>query len=329
MIMGTTRDRSLRSLVLASSLGTGACTLPQTDIGAFSPSSSDGSSASSSAPTTDGTMDASTSSVASTSTASTSTATGSPTDDGEDASASSTGCGFVCDPTGAPIDECVVGQDDCPDGSKCVWYSASPGQPRRDAAKCIPVTGDVPPFHACSLPNGIGADLTDDCDASSFCLEVYGSADHGFCAPFSSDGTCDEYPGSEFATENGSTFPMSCLYFECNPLVPDACPDGMQCTLYPAFLYGSLMCWFDVEVTPTPVGTACDYGGCGGGAPCLPAEYVPGCTHERCCTQWCDLGSPSCDDPEASCELYPAWNYTQTPGLEALGACIIPGAFDE
>lgn len=232
--------------------------------------------------------------------------------------------GFVCPPdAGDPIPQCDPLAQDCPIGQKCVWY-AEPGElRRRGASRCIAVVGDRKPFEACSLPNGVWSDITDDCGADSYCLNAVEVTDHGFCAPYPKPGTtdCEHLPGTSYATENGSIFPHACLFYPCNPLVPATCPDGLRCTHYPSWLYGSLHC---LELPDDePVGASCDYEECGPGKLCLPAEYVPGCGEERCCTEWCDLAAPGCSDPAASCDPLAV---NELPGFETLGACVVPGS---
>lgn len=238
-------------------------------------------------------------------------------------------CPFICEPDLGPIpDTCDVVDQDCPAGQKCVWY-APPGGLRRDAARCIEVTGAGEPFDPCTLPTGIGLEITDDCGPESFCLEVYGTADHGYCAPFFDDVEgCDAYPGSYPAFENGSDFPAACLHYECQPMLPEGCPDGLQCTFYPAWLYGSLMCWNVPPEDDLPLSAACDYGQCGQGQLCAPTQWLPDCTDDRCCTQWCDLGAPACDTPGTVCEPFPVRQADGDPGFDSLGACVLEGAFD-
>lgn len=234
-------------------------------------------------------------------------------------------CGFICEPD-MPIPQCDPLAQDCPLGQKCVWY-AEPGElRRRNAARCIDIVGDGEPFAACSLPNGVWSDITDDCGADSYCLNALEVTDHGFCAPYPKPGTidCDHLPGTLYATENGSIFPHACLFYGCNPLVPASCPDGLRCTHYPSWLYGSLQCW-PLPADEKPVGAACDYEECGPGKLCLPAEYVPGCGEARCCTEWCDLLAPGCSDPAASCDAIAA----NEPDFATLGACVVPGSFGE
>jgi len=93
---------------------------------------------------------------------------------------------------------------------------------------------------------------------------VYGTSDRGFCAPYPIDWSCAHLPGTELAAENGSELPYACLLFECNPLVADACPDGLQCEFYPAWLYGVNHCW-QAPAVDLPLGAACDFAGCGPG----------------------------------------------------------------
>lgn len=235
-------------------------------------------------------------------------------------------CPFICEPDVSGLDvECGVAQQNCPAGEKCVWWAPEFGGPRREDARCVPVTGRGGPYEPCTL----NEDYSDDCGPESYCLEVYGTADHGFCAPFVEDTSysCDGYPGADAAVENGSDFPAACLYYECQPLIEGSCPEGMQCTFYPAWLYGSMHCWA-VPLESDPVGAPCDYGGCGAGKLCAPAEWLPDCGSDRCCAEWCDLGAPACSTPGTSCELFPVWNYQDDPGFDTLGACVLPGAFE-
>ncbi|MCA9653942.1 MAG: hypothetical protein H6712_01585 [Myxococcales bacterium] len=238
------------------------------------------------------------------------------------------GCGFLCVPDAGHIDlECDVAAQDCPDGQKCVWAASTDSGLRRDGARCIEVTGDGEPFAPCTLPTGIGPEITDDCGAESYCLEVYGTADHGFCAPFTNlEYDCREYPGTDVAVENGSSFPAACLYYECQPLIEGSCPDGMQCTFYPAWLYASLHCWSVPPEYDLPLGASCDFGQCGEGKLCAPAEWLPECTGDSCCTEWCDLSAPACATPGTVCEPYLVWNHQGDPGFDDLGACVQPGA---
>ncbi|MCY0990488.1 hypothetical protein OV203_25325 [Nannocystis sp. ILAH1] len=240
-----------------------------------------------------------------------------------------TGCEFVCPPDMGPeIPQCDPMAQDCPAGQKCVWY-ATPGEMRRrDHARCVDVVGDGAPFAACSLPNGIWLDVSDDCGPESFCLEAFGVTDHGFCAPYPKPGSqdCSDFPGTQYATENGSIFPHACLHFECNPQAPETCPADLQCLFYPAFLYGTNFCW-EVPRGELPLGADCDYDQCGQGKLCLPAEHVPGCAEERCCSEWCDLAAPDCSDPAASCDDFPVW-MEEDPSFATLGACVVPGSLE-
>lgn len=251
------------------------------------------------------------------------------TDDGPEDEGSD-GCPFICDPDGGPMGEqCSVAGQDCPAGQKCVWYARQAGGLRRNAARCIDVTGDRQPFETCNLPTGIGSEITDDCNAESYCLEVYGTADHGFCAPFIDEGyDCEDYPGTYGAVENGSDFPAACLHYECQPLLEGTCPDGMQCTFYPAWLYGSMKCWYVPPDYERELGEACDFGQCGEGKMCTPAEWLPECDSEYCCAQWCDLDTPECETPGTTCEPFPVNNHNGDPGFESLGACLLPKALE-
>ncbi len=258
----------------------------------------------------------------STSAGATTSATGTTSDTAPDTD----GCDFVCETSG-PTEEpeaCSPSANDCPprDGQpqKCVFYVSTNGSLRREGTTCIPVTGDKGPFEPCSLPTGIGAEISDDCDASGYCLEVYGTADHGFCAPYCEPGFgCDAYPGASHSQENGSTFPEACLYGDCDPLDPQACPEDMRCVFYPAWLYDATQCW-KVPEGGLELGASCDFGECAPGLLCVPSDYANGCQGDRCCVEWCEKDNPSCADPDTNCE----GNWV---GVNVnAGACVIPGS---
>ncbi|NVB38822.1 hypothetical protein G6O69_13355 [Pseudenhygromyxa sp. WMMC2535] len=250
----------------------------------------------------------------------------------DDSDSESEGGTFVPDEDTDPTMQCEPYIQDCPEGEKCVWAVPENGSQRRDGAVCIPVTGDRQPFSTCSLPTGIGQEISDDCGAESFCLEVYGTADHGFCVPFAKDTAdftpCDDYPGTEYATENGSSFPDACLFYDCSPLLAESCPDEMRCVFYPASLYVTNICLNVPAEYELPVGAPCDFGGCGEGKLCAPQEWLPACAGERCCTQWCDLDSPSCATEGTQCEFFPIPSEYDNPDYTNLGACLVPEPFE-
>ncbi len=262
----------------------------------------------------------------STTSSTTADATSSPMETTADTVPDTDDCDFICETSG-PTEEpwaCSPSENDCPprDGQpqKCVFYVPQNGSLRREGTRCIPVTGDKGPYEPCSLPTGIGPEISDDCDGSGYCLEVYGTADHGFCAPYCEPGFgCDAYPGASHSQENGSSFPEACLYGDCDPADPQACPEDMRCVFYPAWLYDATQCW-KVPEGGLELGASCDYGQCAPGLLCVRDDYANGCQSERCCVEWCDKQSPSCADPGSSCEG--TW-----AGVNAdLGACVIPGS---
>lgn len=298
-----------------------SCSPRPVDSSAEGSESANSSTASTSAGTTSlsttGTTGA-TGTTGTTATASTGSSTGS--------SSTGEGCDFLrCPETGDDEGmKCSVQAQDCPEGDKCVWWAPEFGGARREAARCVPVSGSVKPFEPCTL----NEDYSDDCGPESYCLEVYGTSKSGFCAPFLNGvmSDCEAFPGSYGAIENGSSFPEACLFYECQPLLPESCPDGMRCTFYPAWLYGSMHCWIVPPEADLPVGASCDFGACGEGKLCAPAEWLPECGSERCCAEWCDLDAPGCATEGTVCESFPVWNFHDDPGFENLGACLIPDA---
>ncbi|MCA9684961.1 MAG: hypothetical protein KC457_22455 [Myxococcales bacterium] len=247
----------------------------------------------------------------------------------------STTANFITtDDTGDPAMQCEPILQNCPEGEKCVWAVPEGGYQRREGAICIPITGDIQPFEPCSLPTGFGQQISDDCGPESYCLEVYQTADHGFCMPFADgkgpdDVNCDAYPGTVYVTENGSSFPDACMFHECNPLMlAETCPADMTCVFYPAQLYATNLCLHVPPDFNLSVGAACDFGDCGKGKLCAPTEWLPDCADERCCTEWCDLNNPSCATPGTECVFFPTWGEFDNPDYQNLGACVLPGTFD-
>lgn len=317
-----TRDTTLGLGLLV--IGCSAIVVDDSAGAGGSTESTGGATSSSGRPATTSTQSSSDTNTTSTS-ASTTTSSTSSTASTSTAEVTEDGATFIATLDLGTGSDCAPALQDCPAGQKCVWYVASEGNLRRDDAQCIPVSGSVAPFDACTLPNGIGPDITDDCGADSFCLEVYGTAAYGFCAPFS-DWDCDAYPGTNGAFENGSDFPAACLRYPCNPLDSATCPSGSRCMFYPAFLYGNTMCWNETTPPDLALGSACDFGGCGPEKLCAPSEWLPNCEHERCCAQFCDLDVGTCEEAGTVCEPFPVAQ-ANDPSYEQLGACLSAGTF--
>lgn len=247
---------------------------------------------------------------------------------GESGDSEDSGLDFVDFGTIGEGTECIPTDQNCEEGLKCVWYIAEGSGLRRNNARCIPVTGDRAPFEACSLPTGLGPDITDDCGSDTYCLEVYGTADHGYCAPFAQSGSCENYPGTSAVFENGSAFPAACLLHPCHPLDSSTCPQGTRCMYYPASLYANAVCWSDDVPADLPLGAACDYGTCGDGRLCAPSSWLPDCEHDRCCTQWCDVqAGTACGVAGTTCGSFHI-QQANDAAFDNVGACLLPDVFE-
>jgi hypothetical protein len=110
----------------------------------------------------------------------------------------------------------------------------------------------------------------------------------------------------------------------CDPLLQD-CAAGQAC-------YGIqdvFTCVPDASGEMGVYGDPCEYiNVCDPGLFCAGAEAVPNCAGSLgCCSEFCDLGS---DQGDAQCsgaaggQTCVPWTENPSPGLEDVGACVIP-----
>jgi hypothetical protein len=254
----------------------------------------------------------------STSTTTSMSPTDSETSDTE-TSTDSTTADFIPRVDSVTVDECDSLAQDCPEGEKCVPYSTDGGP--WNANKCVPVTGDGQPGEPCSWGGIIEA--TDDCDETSMCWDVMDIDGQlvGVCTPFCT-GTEDNPecpPGASCLIGSDSTIAL-CI-FSCDPLLQD-CGRGLACF----WVNNSFSCIFTMQDIPT--GEPCGYvNDCAAGNGCVPAEALPSCAGEACCTLFCNIeqGDQQCEAlPGTSC--VPFFEEGQAPpGYELLGLCALPG----
>ncbi len=216
---------------------------------------------------------------------------------------------FIMDPD-PPA--CDLFAQDCPPGEKCSFFSEDIHR-SPPIEKCVPVAPNPrQPDELCHF-NEPGMGL-DDCAPGSYCL------------PYSSDGagasSCVALCAAETYTcaddehlcilLNEGTFWCN---FNCHPLLQD-CAEALACSI--------------LECLPASPGffdrlpgAPCSSAECVPKSICVPAELVPGCDDELCCTELCDLEAPApCALPGQSCQLPPEdWN----PILPAdVGLCMLP-----
>jgi Mg-chelatase subunit ChlD len=153
---------------------------------------------------------------------------GNDSEGGADDGADDTGGGFG--PSYLDLSEgtqCDPFVQDCPDGEKCVAYSAYGRE--WDSNKCVPVLGSGMPGEACTY-GGI-YEATDDCEGTSYCWDVVDvmGAPQGVCTQFCT-GTADS----------------------------PVCPDGFDCLI--AYSGSINMCIDASGDTGTDTGTSTESG---------------------------------------------------------------------
>jgi hypothetical protein len=223
--------------------------------------------------------------------------------------------------TGEVAGECLLWEQDCPAGAKCVPFDSEFGDGVIDSSRCADLA-ELPKMlgDPCSTEGGVLG--LDDCDEGLLCwfLDVDGN---GRCTPMCT-GTkespkCDG--GLVCDVSNGGYLPL-CLA-TCDPLAP-TCAVGQICIWSGA--QALFVCDGDASGDDGAFGDPCEYiNVCDSGLTCAVAENVPGCLGQGCCTEFCDVSMPSdgqCSAPEQECL---AWfdEIEPTPGLENVGFCGI------
>lgn len=225
------------------------------------------------------------------------------------------------DSTGDAPAACDLWQQDCPEGQKCVPYGTNGGN--YNDVKCVPLDPQpLQPGEPCLQT----FNSVDQCDEGSSCFGYdeqtglgtciamcMGSPDAPTCA--APDAVCDTL----------SDVVSLCLP-TCNPLNLDDCPPGDLCV--PAGDQG-FVCLFNV-VFDGEGGLNMPCAGinnCQPGFVCLDASAASECdqTYDPpwCCIPVCDLSDPMCTNQGAECTPWFGRD-TPLPGLENVGACILP-----
>ncbi len=253
--------------------------------------------------------------------------TGEASDDTADA------CLFLCAPdVGAGALACDVWSQDCGEGQKC-HPAISDGGLGWDSLRC----DDVVPS-----PKAVGetcniltseynvVEQVDDCDATSFCFYT-NEQNVGMCTAFCTGSeaapVCE---GGDICTIANNGVLALCLA-GCDPLAQD-CGDGQGCYAIPAS--GGFACALDVSFGMGTYAADCGQAinGCAPGYQCVPGPFVPDCDSNAatCCTEFCDVTTPSCMGEGQGCEaLFNNCNpgdtgCTAPPGFENVGLCLLP-----
>jgi hypothetical protein len=242
-----------------------------------------------------------------------------------EAESDSGACNFLCPPDGGPMThECDMFAQDCPEGEKCMPW-ANDGGNSWNATRCSPLD-DNPnqPGDECSV-EGSGVSGLDDCDLGSMCWDVDPETNLGTCVAMctgdEANPVCED-PSTACVNVNDGAIVL-CLP-ACDPLLQD-CPEGQAC-------YGIddvFTCVPDASGETGLYGDPCEFiNVCDPGLFCANAETVPGCTGSLgCCSEFCDLesaeGDAQCSGVAGGQACVP-WSEDPQPGLESVGACVIP-----
>jgi len=245
-----------------------------------------------------------------------------PSDDG---ATDEGGCNFLCPlDGGSGVFECDMFAQDCPEGEKCMPW-ANDGGNAWNATRCSPI--DESPGQAgdeCEV-EGSGVSGLDDCDIATMCWDVDPETNMGTCAAMcsgdESNPLCEDPDTACINVNDGAI--VLCLPL-CDPLLQD-CPDGQAC-------YGideSFTCVPDASGEMGVYGDPCEFiNACDPGLFCANADGVPGCAGTQgCCSEFCDLDDPTGDaqcSGSAGGQSCVTWSETPQPGLESVGACVIP-----
>ena len=251
------------------------------------------------------------------------TAEASTTDDSASTSTSSdpTTGGFVAgDVFGEAMCD-IWDPDDCGEGEKCMPY-AMMGE-TWDALKCSPVAENPKVLgDECNAPEGpYGGE--DDCGNGLYCYYIDEETNSGTCIEFCTGDPTNPMCGPEAICTIVNDGVLVLCRPECDPTIQDCEPANSGC--YQATGTGSFTCIIDKSGPTGAYGDACELiSSCDPGFACVDAVNQPGCTSNRCCTNFCDLNAgntcPQADQGE-QCEPY---YDIPDPGYEHVGICVLP-----
>ncbi|MGH1341936.1 MAG: ribulose phosphate epimerase [Nannocystales bacterium] len=257
------------------------------------------------------------------------TATTGPADDTDTADTADTAdtedtVGFIEEPDGGGVAvECDVWTDDCPKGEKCMPW-ANDGGNSWNATRCSPIDANPGQVGDTCTVEGSGVSGVDSCDARSMCYYVDSEVGEGICVGFcegtQAAPTCDT--GSICTIVNGGV--LTLCRPECDPLLQD-CEGSAACL--PASGAEGFTCIVDASGEDAGgFGDPCEFvNACDPGLFCAAADGVPDCAGATgCCSEFCELeGAEECTSPSQECV---SWfeEGAVPPGLESVGACLIP-----
>ncbi len=268
-----------------------------------------------------------------TTTTATSEATLAPQPTGNDDTDSATGVDptRADDSTGRPSGgECEYFEQDCPDGEKCVPWSALPDLVP-DEQRCCPIGEPVAqPGDECAVEGYFGSCL-DNCAAGSLCLDVDNDGE-GLCQELCG-GTPEQPECTDSDTECFVYFGgVPLCFYTCDPLV-QGCQSNFGC--YPdAIAEGGTGFLCMPTIGDNVLGDYCWLlAGCNPGMICAFPDLLPNCFGNAgdsgCCTDLCDITeSPDgCTNIHPDLECVPWYHQGSPPpsaDLQNVGACVLP-----
>ncbi len=212
---------------------------------------------------------------------------------------------FITVPDSYTEPECDTFTNDCPEGQKCMPYADDGGSSWNNLG-CFDIMGDGMLEDPCSIVDSRTSGK-DTCAAGFMCWDVDLETKEGYCTPF-----CQGTPENIYCEQEmyfclaPSEGVLNLCLRECSPLLQD-CAEGQGC--FP--VNNSYAC------APVPdeqglEGDPCEFiNACQAGLACMLGEQVPNCESLACCTPFCDLNNPACENPETTCrpvyEEAPDW----------------------
>ncbi len=229
------------------------------------------------------------------------------------------GGGFIPAPDGGGVQiECDLWSQDCPAGQKCNPF-ASDGGNSWNATGCFPLDPNpVEIGEPCTAEGGVSG--IDNCAFGAMCFDVDLRTNEGTCVELCQCNAANPgcaTPGTSCAISNDGVLPL-CLPL-CNPLDPNACPDGHGCV--PSLDY--FHCVPDASSTGGAAGDPCEsVNACDAGLYCAPPEAVPGCeVSTGCCSSLCTNADDSACLPGQACVDWYVDGRGPDECLTHVGAC--------
>lgn len=217
-------------------------------------------------------------------------------------------------------DECNLGDQACPSGQKCTFYSDSGSW--YTGMKCVPVMEDPvgldePCFVADHPLSGL-----DNCESGAMCFDYY-EGHPGTCSPICTSEAWPQACPPGYVVAYARDVVCLCLP-ACDPLVQDCVNPEDECV--EVFGHG-FYCVFDASGEGGQLHDPCDgMNGCDPGLACTWSGSAVECDPRvwGCCEPYCDLTQPNtCPGQGQVCN--PVYSPEYAPaGYEHIGICAVP-----